>query len=61
MYNDSFITVYLNGFTLPNDRLALREIARQLSLEHELEGKVYVCMRAMLQIKILMIMKLKIP
>ncbi|CAG8508378.1 6126_t:CDS:2 [Paraglomus brasilianum] len=39
MYNDSFITVYLNGFTLPNDRLALREIARQLSLEHELEGK----------------------
>ncbi|CAG8481851.1 691_t:CDS:2 [Paraglomus occultum] len=39
MYNDSFITIYLNGFTLPNDRLALREIARQLSLEHELEGK----------------------
>ncbi|KAG9302522.1 hypothetical protein G9A89_007226 [Geosiphon pyriformis] len=40
-YGDDFFCIELNGFPQTNDRLALREIVRQLSLQPQLEGQVF--------------------
>ncbi|CAG8494331.1 8444_t:CDS:2 [Ambispora gerdemannii] len=41
LHGDNFFCIDLSGFIQTNDRLALQEISRQLSLQPQLEGQIF--------------------